>query len=770
MPYTAITQPHDYMAAYSAVPLKLYDTDYNVSEFYKYIVNITWDKVTITGHTPYIIYNEILTKFTSTTPHNYSNGDFLFLNDENNSDLYTGYYIIRKIVSSTEFVVDLTPQQPFGVNNFTTSRFIKYKFNPDLDGYAKMDLSNVLKDFVSENLTGQTVDYSLSYPGEDTRFCYELVCGSEKQYRQPFLDNIFSGGSLCFINSGITSLNDTEFQVGDQIFIQQDLYEWPYIDNVFDGAYVGFTGSTQPPFYVGSQVTVTGQETHNYYNGLTSVVSSGSSPNIIVVEKLWQGSTPVEGGSIFGVPRPEYNGCCVIIGMTIDPTYGLVIVTDKSFTQPTPAIPGFITFCDNRLTTIPNEITITGLCVYNSHINLPDYTLTAFDPYVIQNRNADENNLSTIFEPDRLYRVEPSTIGFVLTHLENTNLVLGTGYEFYNSNGNTLGQILLTGMTEEDYYSPIGLNQISGLTQITEFGFPFSGYVNDINSYCVFAASLCDCNAISATMVYKPGSGTTNTQFVFREDTFINGKPVFLIDVVLTGTTYTSQLAYLVDSTNPLNDGWYLTEMVGVSDYSLLTGFTWMVDKNNITDCPTSTSWSIPIGSPLSGGTGVGTFISTDPSSCITQYSNKICFELNKDCSKYEIYHIMWKDKYGSFISYPFIYVSRDNMEVDRKGYYKQNGTWDNNTFGYDDYGRGDKNFYLRSRKSIIVNSGWLYEFERDLMEDLIQSPSVYLQTPDNRLFGGSLEEKKIEIYKQINDDLFSYSFNFVFANNEYRF
>jgi hypothetical protein len=109
-------------------------------------------------------------------------------------------------------------------------------------------------------------------------------------------------------------------------------------------------------------------------------------------------------------------------------------------------------------------------------------------------------------------------------------------------------------------------------------------------------------------------------------------------------------------------------------------------------------------------------------------------------------------------------------MEVDRKGYYKQNGTWENNTFGYDEYGRGDKNFYLRSRKSIIVNSGWLYEFERDLMEDLIQSPSVYLQTPDNRLFGGSLEEKKIEVYKEVNDDIFSYSFNFVFANNEYRF
>jgi len=769
MAYTAITQPHEYMAAYSAVPVKLFDTDYNVSENYKYITNITWDKVTITGHTAYIIYNDVFTKFISTTPHNYSMGDYVFLNDSGNNNLYTGYYIIRKIVSSTEFVVDLTTEQPFGVSAFTTSRFIKYKFNPDLDGFAKMDLSNVLKDFVSENLTGQTVGYSLSYPGPDTRFCYELVCGSEKQYRQPFLDNFFSGGSLCFINSGITSLNDTVFQVGDQIFVEQDLYEWTYIDNTFQGDYVGFTGSTQPPFYVGSQVTVTGQQTHPSYNGLTTVFSTGSTPNTLVVEKLWQSSSPIEGGSIFGVPRPEYNGTCTIIGLFIDPTYGLVIITDKAFTVSSPPIPGFITFADNRLTTIPNEIVISGLCVYNSHINLPDYTITAFDPYVIQNRNFDENNLSTIFEEDNTYRVEPSTIGFVLTHLEDTNLVTGMGYEFYNSNGGLLGQILITGMTEEDYYSPIGIEQLSNLNNKVSIGSAFSGYVNDINSYCMFAASDGGCDAICINLVYKSGSGTTNTQCVIKESGLINGKPVYLIDVVYTGTTYPSQLSYIIDSSNPSNNGWYLQSTIGASQFSGV-GLTWLFDKSNATDCPASTSWSSPSPSPVAGGANINTSVSINNFGSIIQYSNKICFELNKDCSKYEIYHIMWKDKFGSFISYPFIYVSRDNIEAERKGYYKQNGTWKNNTFGYDDYGAGDTDFYLRSRKSVVVNSGWLYEFERDLMEDLIQSPSVYLQTPDNRLFAGGIEEKKIEVYKQINDDLFSYSFNFVFANNEYRF
>ena len=130
----------------------------------------------------------------------------------------------------------------------------------------------------------------------------------------------------------------------------------------------------------------------------------------------------------------------------------------------------------------------------------------------------------------------------------------------------------------------------------------------------------------------------------------------------------------------------------------------------------------------------------------------------------------MWKDKLGSFITYPFIYVSRDNIESERKNYYKQNGSWENNTFGYNDYERGEKDFYVRSRKSIILNSGWLYEFERDLIEDLMQSASVYIQTPDNRLFQCHLAETELEIYKNINEQLFSYTFNVRVSNNEYRF
>jgi hypothetical protein len=158
------------------------------------------------------------------------------------------------------------------------------------------------------------------------------------------------------------------------------------------------------------------------------------------------------------------------------------------------------------------------------------------------------------------------------------------------------------------------------------------------------------------------------------------------------------------------------------------------------------------------------------PISSQVQRTNDICFKLNSDCSMYEIYHLMWKDQYGSFTSYPFIYMSREYIESDKKTYYKQEGNWEYDTFGYDDYGTGEKTFYQRSRESFTLNSGWLYEWERDLIRDLMQSPAVYLQTPDNRLFSCHLDESKVELFKNINEQLFSYTFNVRTSNNEFRF
>tara|TARA_R110000868_G_scaffold241039_2_gene495623 strand:- start:2834 stop:4771 length:1938 start_codon:yes stop_codon:yes gene_type:complete len=645
MGYSAITTPDTYMAAYSAVPIKVYSTEWNTQENFKYIINLCWDTITISSITTASYGNNAYTQLTVASSIDYKIGDSVFLEDVLNSNQFTGYFNVQAIPNSTTILIDLITGLQTNTSGNKLSKVVKWKLNPDPDGYGKLDLSNVLKDKVSDVLTGQSVNYGLAYNGDDTRFCYTLFCGSEKNYVFEFEDNLFSGGSVGFYNSSIVSLSGVPFQVGDLITITQDQVGWPYTDNFFSSGSVGFTGSTQHSFLAGQTITVTGQETNPYYNGITTILSASTYD--LITNKAFQGSSPVEPGIIYGIPRPEYNATALITEIFTSVTYGVVIITNIPYTTSSVVIPGSIQFANGVITTTPNEIEITGSCVFNAHINRPDYSLTAYDPYVIQNRSYSGNNISTLLNNTNYYRVENNTIGFLLGHTYLDSYVDGMVYDFYDSNNTSLGRIKLLkdDSRDIDFYFPFGLNQLSQSPYVDISG-TFSTYSGSVNSYSLF-----------------------------------------------------------------LYDG--------------------------------------------------GTY---------TQRTNIINFKINPDCSMYEIFHLMWKDRYGSYISYPFIYMSRKNIESDRKTYYKQEGNWNDDTFQYYDYDRGETNFYTQSKNSYVVNSGWLYQFETTLMEDLMQSTDVYLQTPDNRLYPCMINDTSVELFKEINEQIFSYTFNLSVAYNEFRF
>ena len=639
MSLSIITQPASYSAGYSAIPLKLYEPNYlNLGQF-KYIVNVIWDKKTIINDIPYTVLNSVFTKLTFTQPHNFKLGDSVLLNDSVNSDLNTGYYNVRSIVSSTEITIDLLPSSPFVNTGSTIGKVIKYAVTPDLNGYGKLDLSSVLKDFVTFNITGQTTNYSSVYEGNNTRFCFELWCGENYNYSFPFTSNLQSGTTVGFYNSGITNPSQVEFQVGDTILIQQDIVEWPYTDNYFSSGSIGFTGSTNHSFLVGQQINVTGQQTFPYYNGISTITSVSNKS--LVVQKTFQGSTPVEPGKIYGTPRPSYNTTAQITAIYTASTYGVVILTNLPFTTPSVIIPGTLTFASGKSIEKPIQLTTSTKCIFNTHLNFNEYSINGYLPYVIS--GGSQNNISTILSPDYCYRVEENTIGFLLTHNTGTTISDGLFFSFYNSNGTLLGTIKVPQNSYLDYYTPYGLKQLSQTTYTNVTG-TFSSYSGNVSTYKTYAY-----------------------------------------------------------------DG-------------------------------------------------------------ASQRTKELCFFLNDDCSMYEVYHIMWVDRFGSLISMPFIYISRDNVEVSRRNYYKEEGNWDNNTFSYNNYDRGEKSFYTQSRKSLILNSGFLRDYETDLIEDMMNSISVYIQTPQNKIYAVQLALDSVELYKKINEPLFQYSINCRFSTNEVRF
>ena len=86
------------MAAYSAVPLKIYSNQWDQQELFKYIVNVVFNTVTITADQSINIGNDVYTLLTSSTPHLFSVGDTVLLDDSINGGQFTGYYIVQKIV------------------------------------------------------------------------------------------------------------------------------------------------------------------------------------------------------------------------------------------------------------------------------------------------------------------------------------------------------------------------------------------------------------------------------------------------------------------------------------------------------------------------------------------------------------------------------------------------------------------------------------------------------------------------------------------------
>jgi len=646
-----LVQPSDHSAAYSAMPLRLEDTAALTSTDFKYVTNILWEITEFTSITTTIVGSQIRSVLQCTTPHNLVVGDNVYLNDLNNTPANTGYYSVSAVLTANKVAIDVLLPFTMGSNPANVSKVIKYKMLPDLEGEAKLDISNSIKDFVTQNL----VDDGERFAGPNTRFDYQIVVGSESRLIINFDDNQFVADNVGFLTSEYTVPSDVPMEVGDSIFVTQYYQQFDYDDNFFSNDNVGFTATTAThDFEVGTTIQVVGQETNPAYNGYTTVESVPNA-NSLVTNKPFGLPSPVEGGQIYGIPRPSYNGTATITDIITAAT-GVIIVTNKPFTTSTSPVPGFIRFSDNRLTEQFNLDRTVVKSAYNAHVNRPDYSRTFYEQYFIDPITCGavirNNFISTVLvhdQPTKPYRVEPSTKGFLLTHTLTGTSDLGMTFEYYDSSNALIGRIYQGDNALEDMYSPYGINQIGdNLGNYTENLGVFASYKDNIDHYSVFLSQRCGFNIEAVT--------------------------------------------------------------------------------------------------------------------------NKLWFEVNEDCSDYEVYHLMWKDRYGSFISYPFIKVSRDFTEVERSTYYKTEGNWENDTFGYESYGRGETQYFGRSRDKVTLNSGWMRDYENLQIKDLLESTSVYLQTPEGDLVGCIVEQNALELKKNNNDMIYNYTFNVRISYNEVRF
>lgn len=148
-----------------------------------------------------------------------------------------------------------------------------------------------------------------------------------------------------------------------------------------------------------------------------------------------------------------------------------------------------------------------------------------------------------------------------------------------------------------------------------------------------------------------------------------------------------------------------------------------------------------------------------------------ITFRLNDDCNpQYGVYHILFKDSLGSWLSYPFKYKSFTSTETNTKTYYKKEGQLDGNQKIYSTYDRGRTNIYKRYTDKVRLTSGWVNDNENIIIKDLLTSPEIYIQDENNILRAAQLLNTDVELGKSVNTNIFNYTLEVSYSIDELRF
>jgi len=493
--------PSSHAAGYSNIPVAFRSNNVDEPNF-KYIINICWNAHTISSITASQFDGELVSTVFTSTSNNFKLGDKVFIFGTQ----YAGYYTVINIIDPTRIQIDLEIIAPFTGTSYICN-YYNYYMPADPQGICKVDLANTLKDFVSSTLKDNfymETPYGI-FDGSSTRFEYFIVLGEQYKYELRFADNgFFTAGALGFYNPAITSLSGIPFQIGDQINVKQDLFEWIYQSTYNASGKLGFTSTNVQNYEIGDIITITGQATHVSYNGMATVIDRPDNFNI-VVDKNYISLTSPEGGKIFGTPKPEYNTDFTITNIDIDGTLGLIVETNGVYTGASQPIPGTITYLyDTLITSYSEDVVIVAganpnFAVFDARIDRKDFRTigkytkdqykdyyTLYGGFGMSTILDNQGELSYLGTSKKANRIDLTTKSFLLLHSSTTMTSMSMKYTWYTKEGGTLlgTSYLESTLNVRDIYVPVGVVQLLSNTDRSDsVGFDLSTQYINIGYY-----------------------------------------------------------------------------------------------------------------------------------------------------------------------------------------------------------------------------------------------------------------------------------------------
>jgi len=105
-------------------------------------------------------------------------------------------------------------------------------------------------------------------------------------------------------------------------------------------------------------------------------------------------------------------------------------------------------------------------------------------------------------------------------------------------------------------------------------------------------------------------------------------------------------------------------------------------------------------------------------------------YTINVNCPNlkgYESIRLCWLNQWGAWDYYTFTQKSIRSISTKGSTYEQLAGTWNEAAYRVDSYKGGKKSFRVNATEKITMNSDFVSESENDMLEELINSPEVYI-------------------------------------------
>jgi len=138
----------------------------------------------------------------------------------------------------------------------------------------------------------------------------------------------------------------------------------------------------------------------------------------------------------------------------------------------------------------------------------------------------------------------------------------------------------------------------------------------------------------------------------------------------------------------------------------------------------------------------------------------------HQSCTRYDNVRLAWVNRLGAWDYMNFRGKSVESVDIRKSESAKTPGTWNELTFGYDNWDRGRNTLFSQATRKLKVNSDWLNDDEASWLEELFTSTNVQILGDNNIVYPVILKNKSYIKKSSVNDRVkIQYSLDLEYAN-----